>query len=416
LRIAFIQLWHAEQMGYSDNFMPPAIAALGHDVHLLTTNVLPYFDTPTYRATYEPHFGPGVVEPGVHEQGNGVTLHRLPHAYLRGLLRMKGLFGALWRLRPDVVQVNTLNTFPAYEAALYKPLLGYALFYEARAHRSVFAVANSRMLLRERLEWKLWKCGFGRYMSWVCRQCFPISTDCAEIATRYFGMHPAKVQVAPLGTDTALFHPPRTPAEQQARRDLRSRLGFTDDHVVCIYTGRISKDKGPLLLAHAVVRLVAEGLPFRGLFVGDGPPELVHRIRRTPGCVVQPFVPIRDLPPIYRAADIGVWPRQESTSQLDAAACGLPLILDEAVEVRERIDGNGLTYQGGDSDDLADKIIALRDPERRRQMGALGVRRMTALFDWRLLARERLGHYEAVMATRQRSASTRLAAAGPRPG
>ena len=33
----------------------------------------------------------------------------------------------------------------------------------------------------------------------------------------------------------------------------------------------------------------------------------------------------------YRSlgAEIGIWPTQESTSQLDALACGLPIIINE---------------------------------------------------------------------------------------
>ena len=58
----------------------------------------------------------------------------------------------------------------------------------------------------------------------------------------------------------------------------------------------------------------------------------------------------------YQIANIGVWPRQESTSQLDAMACGLPLILSNKIEALERIDGNGYLYNEDDSEDLAKKI------------------------------------------------------------
>ena len=38
------------------------------------------------------------------------------------------------------------------------------------------------------------------------------------------------------------------------------------------------------------------------------------------------IVPVRKLGGFFRAADIGVWPTQESTSMLDAAACALPAL------------------------------------------------------------------------------------------
>ncbi|MEW6250631.1 MAG: glycosyltransferase family 4 protein [Planctomycetota bacterium] len=397
MRIAFAQLWHGEQMGYVDNFLPAAVAALGHEVHLVTTNVQPYYNLPSYRETYEPHFGPAVVPPGVRLLPSGVTLHRLPHGHWRGLLRMRGLYATLRTLRPDIVQGFALNTCPTYEIALYKPRLGYTLFLEARAHRSVFAAADARTPGRERLRWKLWKRTAGRLISAMTHTCFPISTDCADVAIRFFGLSPRKIRIAPLGTETTLFRPPWDDAGRKTRRQIRARLGFADDEIVCIYTGRLTREKGPLVLAHAVIRLIAERRPFRGLFVGDGPAAIVEKIRGAPGCVVHPFVPTKELVPLYQAADIGVWPRQESTSQLDAAACGLPLVLDEAVQVRERIAGNGLTYAGGDSDDLAEKLGQLADPAVRAYMARLGRRRMVEYFDWARLARLRVAEYEAAL-------------------
>ena len=395
MKIVFLQVWHGENMGYSDSFLPPAVAALGHEVHLVASNVRPYFTSEMYREVYEPHFGPPIVPCGVTRQSNGVSVHRLPHAWYRGMLRIRGLYRKLAELRPDVVQTFGLNVCVNHEAALYKPLLGYRLFCEARVHRSVFAYANSSAPLRTHLYWRLRKYVLGRFVSLMTTRCHPISADCAEIAVRFFGMSPHKIEVAPLGTDTNLFRPPQTRAEHDARCTLRQQLGFRDNEIVCIYTGRLTRDKGPLVLAHAVVRLVAEGAPFRGLFVGHGPPGIAERIRQSPGCVVRPFVPAAELAPLYQAADLAVWPKQESTSQIDAAASGLPLILSHNVRVTERIEGNGLTYSEGDSDDLADKIRGLRNPELRQRMAAVGRQRAVALFDWRRLAARRVADYVA---------------------
>jgi glycosyltransferase involved in cell wall biosynthesis len=118
---------------------------------------------------------------------------------------------------------------------------------------------------------------------------------------------------------------------------------------------------------------------------------------------VLPFRPHRELPPYYRAADIGVWPTQESMSMLDAAACGLPIIVNDTLLAKERIEGNGITYRLNDAGDLAEKIRWLSDPGRRRELGDTGARRMIELFSWGALARHRLADYEAA-AGRRRSA------------
>jgi len=122
------------------------------------------------------------------------------------------------------------------------------------------------------------------------------------------------------------------------------------------------------------------------------------------GCTLLPFRPHREFPPYYRAAEIGIWPTQESMSMLDAAACALPIIVNDTLIARERIEGNGITYRLNDADDLAEKIRWLSDPDRRRELGSTGARRMVELFSWGAIARQRLADYEAAVTSRRRSA------------
>jgi len=410
MRVAFVQRWHGEKMGYIDNFLPRAMAAFGHDVHLVTSNVQPYFDLPSYRETYEPYFGPPFVPCGVPRREDNVTLHRLPHGWLGRRLRIRGLYSKLAELRPDVVQGFEVDCVTTYEAALYKPLLRYELFLESHIHASVFSPARGWLSPRSRLRWAMYRNTIGAFLNLMTRTCYPISTDAADIAIRFFGISPRKVALGLLGTDTHMFRPALSSAEKADRCELRRQLGFSDSDIVCIYTGRMTEGKGPTVLAEAIKRLRSNGQPFSGLFVGHGAESYIEVIGRTPACVLHPFVPTGNLPPLYRAADIAVWPKQESTSQLDAAAAGLPLILSDRVQVTERIDGNGLMYHEGDSEDLASKIRSLKDIAVRQTMGAIGRRRMVQEFDWMRLARQRLADYEAALSAKGRSVSGRHAA------
>ena len=90
---------------------------------------------------------------------------------------------------------------------------------------------------------------------------------------------------------------------------------------------------------------------------------------------------------------------------LDAAACGLPIIVNDTLLAKERIDGNGITYRLNDPADLAAKIRWLSDADRRRQLGSVGSRRMVQLFSWDAIARQRLADYEAALAARRQSAA-----------
>jgi glycosyltransferase involved in cell wall biosynthesis len=396
MRIVFVSDWFAEKMGYAENCLPKAVAKLGHEVHLIAANIQPYFDQPMYKETYEPFIGPGIVACGV-KPWNGFTLHRLPYGQWRGRRRIQGLIPALANLRPDIVQTFDLFAQTTYEIALAKIQLGYKLFHESHLHASVFPPATDRLGLGERLKLFGYAATLGRFVSVLSEKCYPISADAAEIVTRFFGFPKSKTTIQSLGVDTDSFRPVAGDSDQQARMQLRDQLGFAPEEIVCVYTGRFSDDKGPQILAQAIAQLVAHNEPFRGLFVGNGNHSEVESIRACPGCVIHPFVPVQELPPFYRAADIGVWPRQESTSQLDAAACGLPIIVSDRVQVRERVEGNGLFYEEGNADDLARQIRKLANAATRRAQGELGARKLRERFSWDCIASERVRDYEIAL-------------------
>jgi len=228
----------------------------------------------------------------------------------------------------------------------------------------------------------------------MSERCYPISTDAADILAKFFGIQKNKIAIRSLGVDTDLFKPVSDEVSRQRRSKIRKELGFSDSDIVCVYTGRFESCKNPLCLAHAIKKLAAIGEPFRGLFIGCGSEVNRDKISDSSCCITHPFVPVKELPKFYQAGDIAVWPKQESTSQLDAAACGLPLILSDKVKVKERIEGNGLTYREDDIEDMIRQLLVLRDPVLRQKMGACGADKMRRSFSWHNIAKEYATDYE----------------------
>jgi hypothetical protein len=62
MKIVVLTPWFAENMGYADNCLPKAIAALGHEVHVVASNVKPYFNSHNYADNYEKFLGKGIVD------------------------------------------------------------------------------------------------------------------------------------------------------------------------------------------------------------------------------------------------------------------------------------------------------------------------------------------------------------------
>jgi len=403
MKIVVITSWFSEKMGYSENFFPKALASLGHDVHVVTSTAQVYYKSPTYGKTYFKHLGPAIVEPGV-KKVDGFTLHRLNFSEdntnplspfrLRGI-RIAKLKEYLNSLHPDIVQVvNSIDEPSTYDAALYARENNTMIFTESHLHASVMK-ANKKRIVLEVLRSFLYKFHPNiTLINNVTTLCYPIAPDAAEIVRAFFHVPNNKIKIQPLGVDTELFCPALTNELRENREKLRGSLGFNENDLVCIYTGRFSHSKNPQLLAEAINQLQQQGENVKGLFLGNGTDEEVKQISSKRGCTVHPFVYVRDLPNYYRCADLAVWPREESTSQLDAAACGLPVILSNKISVTERVEGNGFLYEEGNASDLAEKILLLKSSKLRNQFSKVGVEKVFREFSWLTLAAQRIEDYK----------------------
>jgi glycosyltransferase involved in cell wall biosynthesis len=391
-------------MGYLENFLPKYLVRLGIEVHVVAMDLPPYYqmEKKEFKGTYGGFADSGDLVPGAVEAIQGFTLHVLGHKRVFGRMQMNGLRKKLASIRPDIVQATAAIGWIPLQAALAKPFLGFKLFTGNHYHASVFPLAHKQLsswsgeLLRCRLTRTL----PGWLVSLFTEKCYAIAPDCADVATRFFGVPNSKISVCPLGVDTELFHQVSTEQDQQKRLSLRRRLGFSDSEIVCIYTGRFSEDKNPLLLAKAVEQLTATGLPYHGLFVGNG--VQTDAIQSCAGCTTYHFVPVHKLGDFYRASDIGVWPTQESLSMMDAAACGLPIVANNTITAMERLDGNGAAYKLNDLRDLVRVLLELRDPETRKRMGAIGAQKMANDLSWESIAKRRLRDYETVLSSKTR--------------
>ncbi len=404
LRVAIIFYSFPRDMGYSNTMLARYLARLGADVHYISTDLPVYHKIPEARAAYRQFSADATMTPGESEQYDGYTVHCLGHRYVLGVPMFKGLSKKLREIQPDVVQLLINAGWVPLQTAVAKLSLGFTLYSAAHTTVSIFPLAR-----RKNRVWDpAWIGNFiarvipGWLVSLVTERCYAATVDCAEVATRFYGMPQSKITLAPLGVDTQNFHLARSAEEREQSARVRHDLGFSDDDLVCIYTGQFTDAKNPVVLARAVALLRSQGMAVRALFVGNGPQR--EALAAGDGCTTLPFMPHRELPPYYRAADIGVWPTQESMSMLDAAACGLPIIVNDTLLAKERIDGNGITYHLNDAEDLADKIRGLSQADLRRELGGVGARRMVELFSWDAMARRRLADYDDAVSQGRRRA------------
>jgi glycosyltransferase involved in cell wall biosynthesis len=388
LTVVIVTDYFAEGMGYAGNLLPKALAAHGAKVHVVTTPASPYYHSKTADASYTSFKRPERKSGEVHLV-DGYHIHYLQDGYKLGKIVIHGLGRKLKELRPDVVQHFSPVSWGPLQTAWHSLTQGYLLYTGNHTTRSVFPLAQRPHAIWERdrllnffIRWLP-----GRVISYKTTRCYGATNDCSVVA-EFMGVPKRKIVTVPLGVDADIFHPIRDPRLRTAER---ARLGVADDEILCVYTGRFTSDKNPLLLAQAVEKLRGEGLPFKALFVGDGAQK--DAIQACRGAILGPFVPFQELVRPYWAADIGVWPTQESTSMIDAAACGLPIVVNDTLQATERINGNGLQYRLNDCADLVRVLRGLANKDERLRLGHTGATRMAEEFSWKAIARQRLADY-----------------------
>lgn len=401
MRIVVLTETFPRNTGYFGVMFPKYLAKLGVEVHLITMDLPPYWSIPSMRSHYEHLVGQEWLVPGRVDRHDDYTVHVLRHRFVAGLVRMAGLGAKLRALAPDIVYSLSAIGWIALEAAFWKPIVGYRLFTGSHTAASAFPLFHSRRpwYSPERLKVFIARTMPGRLISLATERCYGPTIDCAEIAWRFFGVQKHKVGVIHLGVDTDVYFPVRDATTRAERESVRSELGFTNNDVVAIYTGKLTTEKNVAIMVRAVEAMRYRGQSFRALVIGDGPQRAA--LAAMPNVTILPYQPYDRLGRYYRAADIGVWPTNESTSMLDAAACGLPLVVSDGIVYREHVDGNGMVYRMNDLESLIETFERLSSEDERHRLGAAGAVKMRDAFSWREHARRRLEEYRSVLEMRQ---------------
>src|SRR5437764_6475091 len=142
MRVVVLAETFSRKMGYLENTLTKYLARLGVDVHLITMDLLPYYQRDDFRDTFASFTTIEELQPGSVEEYDGYTLHVVGHQRLLGYMRMEGLWTKLASLKPDVVQTMVAIGWIPLDAALAKPFLRYTLFTGSHTTASTFPLAR----------------------------------------------------------------------------------------------------------------------------------------------------------------------------------------------------------------------------------------------------------------------------------
>lgn len=211
------------------------------------------------------------------------------------------------------------------------------------------------------------------------------------------GIPRERVHYLPNAIDMMRFRPP-TAAEKLA---LRQQLGVPSDAIVCLFVGRLSREKGLMDLMQAwtsvsrAMLLIAgpdmDGHPWN---VGPAARELVatHRLESS----VRFLGSVSDVASLLRVADIAIQPSHFEAlglSAIEALASGVPVVASAVGGLLDFMvdNGNGKLCPPQDPTALAEAIrVLIDDAELRRRLAAGARASVLAEYDEAIVS-ERFG-------------------------
>jgi glycosyltransferase involved in cell wall biosynthesis len=211
----------------------------------------------------------------------------------------------------------------------------------------------------------------------------------------------SEVAVIPTGVDLTLFSP-------GSRERARRRLGLPPEGLICLYTGRLDREKSlervldafesvAAAVSTATLHLVGRGSHAQALERRAGTGRAGHRVVFHGGLVREA------LPDYYRAADLFLFASETETQGLvlaEAHACGLPAVAVRASGVEEVVsDGETGFLTKAETGEMADAAIGLLlDADRRTRMGQAARRQVEARFAAPVQTAAMVARYEALRA------------------
>lgn len=219
-------------------------------------------------------------------------------------------------------------------------------------------------------------------------------------AVRLYGIDEAKIRVIYEGVN-----PRFRLATPEAISGVRQKHGLPEHFILSVGTIEPRKNLNTLLEAYRALR--HRGAQFKLVIVGKrgwlyrGFFRRLRELSLEDEIILPGFVPDEDLPALYSAADLFVFPSLYEgfgLPPLEAMACGTPVVTSDVSSLPEIVGDAAITIDPHNAQELAEAILhVLEDPALRVGLHHKGVAR-AKMFSWEDTAKRTLQIYEEVVA------------------
>ncbi len=239
-----------------------------------------------------------------------------------------------------------------------------------------------------------------------------VSRKNRSIAIRDRMYRPEKCKVlgsgGTIGVDLEQYPLEEIPA---MRKQIREKLGISEDALTYAFVGRLCRDKGVAELFSAFSVVEKENPNARLLLIGgvDGngqlPQEMIDQAHENPKIIFAGNVENREVPVYLAAADVLVHPTYREGFGMvlqEGAAMMLPTVTTDIPGASEAIvaEKTGLLAKKQDAESLADAMIRLFDKDLRETLGRRGRQRIEEEFDRKMMVKRLCKDYLELYETR----------------
>ena len=390
MKIVHVTNYVVPDYGYEELQLAKAQARLGHEVAILTSNFL--HPKGIAYGVLSAHFPRRQVEPA-EEDVAGVRVIRLASWELPGSrMWMHGLTRRLKKMAPDVVHCHNLLQVQTVRVAMARAVGGQPkrLVVDDHMHQSVV-----RRSPTGRAFYAFHRAVVQPFLNREVDRFCAISDDTREYLRNTCGVR-GEIELRPLGVDVDGFI-----ASESLREQWRSRLQLDPNAFVVAYAGKVIELKGVHVLVAAALKLLQAQERVTVLVVGDADERYLASIKEQidqagfqDAFQFHPSVPHVELPGVYAASDVAVWPRQESMALFEAMSCSVPVVVSSKSGYHELVEGGpGLSFAYDDPEDLARVLRTLVDAKRRATLGAAGRALTERDYSWKRSAERYLHTY-----------------------
>jgi len=382
--------------GYLESYLAEELSKLGHKVYIFTFGCGKKVSREMLRKGFEVIRIPYIatIADSFHiPRFNGI-------GYVIKFIKIK---------KPNVVHCQPLGSVLSLIFLLFKNIFGYKIVGSIASQLNlVFRPWN----LMKKILFCLSKIVIANYAKRKTEIFFAKTNELAKILSRSYGVPKNKFRIIPLGADPELFK-----FDYNARIFLRKRLGLSENDVVVVYSGKIDSLKRLHVLIEALSPIIKRDRKVKLLIVGKGNTRYIELLKKfisdrniADNIIFHPWVERTVLSSFYSASDISVWPGLSSTSIVDAASNGLPLIIARyPVETYTVENGNGFTFEINNVKELRKYLkILIYDDELRRNMGRKSRKLVEQKLNWKTITMQYLEAYTSTLP--RRNTNTKLSA------